>query len=634
MLKTGFNLKCAYLILIWLICFFPCSCSDWSDSVSQAYKETDDDNDSYSGDDTYYDDDTGESGCTEGVPTKPACTDTITIGDLEWTLCDNGVDINYYCAQLYVTNLELDGKSDWRLPTMAELWTLFSLQNPQTMACDTWYSVNIIQPFDLSCQYVWSDKSITDSVWVFDYVWGGETTTTPDNQTSMRTLAVRSIGGDDDSDDDTEDDDDAYIDCPEGFPNKPACLDTVQIDNKLWTMCDTGEDISQYCADYYAENLDLDGYTDWRLPTMAELWTLFDADNPQPVLCDSYYTANIISPFNLTCMNIWSSKVEGMNAWYLYFYYGDEYDTPRDSSDNMRALAVRDLGNNGITYDYGYSDCPEGVPSRPICTETTQIGSLEWTLCDTGEDISQYCAVHYAQDLRLGGHINWRLPTMAEIWTLFDSGNQQAVLCDSYYTAGIVTPFDLTCMNVWSSKIEGLNAWYLYLYYGDEYNTARDNGDTLRALAVRDLDDNGITYDYAYSDCPEGVPSRPICSETTQIGSLEWTLCDTGEDISHYCAIHYASDLNLDGHTDWRLPTMAELWTLFNAGNQQAVLCDSYYTAGIVTPFELTCMNVWSSKVEGMNAWYLYFYYGDEYSTARDNGDNLRALAVRDVSRL
>lgn len=55
-------------------------------------------------------------------------------------------------------------------------------------------------------------------------------------------------------------------------------------------------------------------------------------------------------------------------------------------------------------------------------------------------------------------------------------------------------------------------------------------------------------------------------AQTTVIGALEWVTASNGEDIKWPEAVEYCNTLELAGHADWRLPTLAELEGLHDPG--------------------------------------------------------------------
>ena len=94
------------------------------------------------------------------------------------------------------------------------------------------------------------------------------------------------------------------------------------------------QEMTHYEAQKYVQNLSRAG-GGWRLPTRAELRSLFDASKP-----------GLADPkFNVSGMLIWSSEVDTdpSFAWYFNFYEGGEYKYTRRPCCNfyLHGLAVR-----------------------------------------------------------------------------------------------------------------------------------------------------------------------------------------------------------------------------------------------------------------------------------------------------
>lgn len=119
------------------------------------------------------------------------CGTTIR-GNLEWTECDNGYDINYYDALDYIDLLDIGGWDDWRLPTINELEGLFDQSRKLQTECDV--EVYIVKPFYITCKWAWSSEIIDDyNVWGFNFHYGWEEWGKKHLGHSDRILAVRDI---------------------------------------------------------------------------------------------------------------------------------------------------------------------------------------------------------------------------------------------------------------------------------------------------------------------------------------------------------------------------------------------------------------------------------------------------------
>ncbi len=163
-------------------------------------------------------------------------------------------------------------------------------------------------------------------------------------------LFFQACGGQekDEVEDDVVQEEEELPQCDFEYPSEPFCTDIVERDGLMWTQCDNGDDIDHNCAVNYIADLTLGGYEDWRLPTVAELAALYNNENPQTVNCEGYM-ANIVTPFQITCFQIWTSQGGPGDGFFKSYSFlgsaqqteGSSYDIEYDKSGNLRALAVR-----------------------------------------------------------------------------------------------------------------------------------------------------------------------------------------------------------------------------------------------------------------------------------------------------
>ncbi len=110
----------------------------------------------------------------------------------------------------------------------------------------------------------------------------------------------------------------------------------------MWAASDNQEDINWFQAVRYVKELQLGGYSDWRLPKMNELEQLFQTgnNNRQPSLgCSGGY--GITNGFHLSCDVLWSADRKNDGAYALDFISGKpRYDNP-SGSGHRRVLPVR-----------------------------------------------------------------------------------------------------------------------------------------------------------------------------------------------------------------------------------------------------------------------------------------------------
>jgi hypothetical protein len=138
---------------------------------------------------------------------------------------------------------------------------------------------------------------------------------------------------------------------------------------------------------------------------------------------------------------------------------------------------------------------------------------------------------------------------------------------------------------------------------------------------------------------PVATPPAPWGAgvDTITIGALEWAVTTNGEDIKWPDAVTYCEDLELAGHSDWRLPMMEELKSLHDP--------DAPGGESIRDPLSIGGCCLWSGEslvdraaedgdeIGGnpeMYQWGFMFDGGHDYYAVHIFDDG-RALCVRDA---
>lgn len=81
--------------------------------------------------------------------------------------------------------------------------------------------------------------------------------------------------------------------------NAQEAADTVLVEGLMWAARSNGEDVPWEPANEYCDTLELGGYDDWRLPTLDELESVYDASAEE--------NGYIASPLVLDGCCLWSS---------------------------------------------------------------------------------------------------------------------------------------------------------------------------------------------------------------------------------------------------------------------------------------------------------------------------------------
>jgi len=103
----------------------------------------------------------------------------------------------------------------------------------------------------------------------------------------------------------------------------------------MWAAKDNGELINWTNARSYCQSYSGGGHTDWRMPTLAELTSLYDSGIKNE---RGYHIPKFISTTAGSC---WASETRGEKAARFNFTYGQEYWLRKTFSGMGSVLPVR-----------------------------------------------------------------------------------------------------------------------------------------------------------------------------------------------------------------------------------------------------------------------------------------------------
>lgn len=188
----------------------------------------------------------------------------------------------------------------------------------------------------------------------------------------------------------------------------------------------------------------------------------------------------------------------------------------------------------------------------------------------------------------------------------------------------------------WSSSQKNASeeAWALYFGTNSRYTYKLGESKSIRALCVR----GSVSKGPIPAMNPAPVTPPPVTAGGTQPGaltwtdpatSLMWTKKDNSSDVTWQQATDYCRNLQLAGHSDWRLPSIDELQGIYDA-NANVIGANgySYYVKGNL---QLSGWWQWSNSQGNASgeAWFYNFINVKRISYRFGNSNQLRALCVR-----
>ena len=211
-----------------------------------------------------------------------------------------------------------------------------------------------------------------------------------------------------------------------------------------------------------------------------------------------------------------------------------------------------------------------------------------------------------------GGYSDWRLPTIEELaYIVNHSIPFGETMIDSVYFPN--TPFNLYCSSTANANTTAYKSyvWSIDFEYGNAYSfLGKDNGDYVRAV-------RGEQSASVYKDNSDGT----VTDTTT---GLMWQQATSGNAMNWQDALSYCHNLNLGGHTDWRLPNFKELQSLVDYSIDNPSVNTAYF------PKTVTYPPYWSATTDEVGAWAAWAVnFGEGTNTNFYKSSDLSVRAVR-----
>ncbi|MBL7997505.1 MAG: DUF1566 domain-containing protein [Candidatus Kapabacteria bacterium] len=246
---------------------------------------------------------------------------------------------------------------------------------------------------------------------------------------------------------------------------------TDTVTGLMWQQTDGGE-MSYARAQVYADTLTLGGYTDWRLPTALEAYSIHLLQNANPALNTNVFTKT-------TAEYWWTSERQANDSTKVYSTnagggIGNHRMNETVSSGGTKRYAVRAVRNPvpPIYVTERFVQLPSGVI-------TDSMTGLQWSPQPSTDSLTWEDAITTAESALYGGYSDWRLPNIKELQSLSDLTTVNPVLDKKYFS-------QIGVRRLWSSTSisnQSQRAWYFDTQYG--VTTYTDKVRRLSTILVR-----------------------------------------------------------------------------------------------------------------------------------------------------
>ena len=295
----------------------------------------------------------------------------------------------------------------------------------------------------------------------------------------------------------------------------------------MWQQ-DPGEKMTYDQAVAGVSSFNLAGYTDWRLPTIKELYSLILFDGVDVSGCSGTCSA---TPF--------------IDTRYFHFSYGDASAGER-VIDSQWATSTKyvstTMNDNETMFGVNFADGRiKGYPTRNMFyglyvrgdtsygqnnfvehgngTVTDSATGLTWMQSDSGSGMNWEAALAYCEGSSAAGYEDWRLPNVKELQSLVDYSRSPATT----HSAAIAPIFSVTAITdeagktdypwYWSSTthadVNGHDEAATYVAFGEALGYMQNAWlDVHGAGAQRSDPKTGSAADYPTGRGPQGDAIR------------------------------------------------------------------------------------------------------------------------------
>ena len=299
---------------------------------------------------------------------------------------------------------------------------------------------------------------------------------------------------------------------------------------------------------------------------------------------------------------------------------------------NFREIPAPDSGQPFHGQDAQYLGLQSAYRDNGDGTVTDLHTHLMWQKTPSFEHYTWAEAAVCAQELRLAGYDDWRVPTIKELYSIvLFTGNLHELMpyldTDTFDFAYPDTSLGYRIMDAqyWSSnKYVGTTMFGDLSAFGfnfadgriKSYPTGEGRGPTKRTFVrcVRGAEGYGVND---FVDNGDGTI-------TDRATDLMWMKFDSGATMNWEQALRHAEDLEHAGHDDWRLPNARELQSIVDYSRAPDAADPNMRSAAIDPIFDLTETEswFWTSTTHGDNTSHaIYICFGRALAYDRWTGD-------------
>ncbi len=229
---------------------------------------------------------------------------------------------------------------------------------------------------------------------------------------------------------------------------------TDTVTGLMWQQTDGGE-MTFENAILYCDTLTLSGFSDWRLPTAHESFSILNLQYANPALDNLVFTISAAEYWWTSTRQVNdSTKIWVTNAGGGVGNHPKSETISAGGIKRFHGRAVREI-INPVSISNHFTDNGDG-------TITDNLTELIWQKNSFTDSLSWEQALVYSDTLALNGNSDWRLPNVKELQSINVETLTNPSFDQNYFSVS-------TAKKYWSSTSlpnQTLKAWYLDTQFG------------------------------------------------------------------------------------------------------------------------------------------------------------------------
>lgn len=229
---------------------------------------------------------------------------------------------------------------------------------------------------------------------------------------------------------------------------------TDKVTGLMWQKQDGGE-MTYDQAVSYVKTVFLGGYSDWRLPTARELFSINNFDRVNPALPVGYFTTTEAEYW-------WSSEKRADDPRYVWVINAGGGSGPHPASETVSAGGSKHFHTRAVRNTVSPKNLTVRFRDNGDSTITDYSSGLTWQKFEAPKTLTWEEALQYASSLKLAGKKDWRLPNIKELQSINDPTTIKPSVDKNFFPT-------LTSLDFWSSTTQvnsPTRAWELNTEYG------------------------------------------------------------------------------------------------------------------------------------------------------------------------